>query len=331
MSLALGKKSQAGYFYNPQRPLIIAHRGACGYIPEHTLQAYDVAEYMGADFIEPDLCPTKDGFLVINHEGLLNETTNVARIPDLAYLHTTKTFPSHSGQVTETGWFIEDFTLSQIKQLRAKQRLSYRPQTFNYLFQKITINEALDYAIVKNQERIRNGTPLLGVYIELKNPTYYNSIGHPVEDMLLKVLNDRNIDNIKGASEICPIILQCFEIQSLAYMSTKTDLPLVFLVESSNIVNMSQYADIVNGVGPNINLVFTPNGQANNFIQEAHDYDLQVHPWVIRDDQPYFANFTRQQTYDLLLNSKLDGIFDEFPDSASIYFSLSQGKINCAK
>ena len=135
--VASGKRSPAGYFYNSARPLIIAHRGASGYIPEHTLQAYDVAQYMGADFIEPDLVPTKDHQLLINHEGLLNETTNVADLPQFAYLHTTKTISTYAGNVTETGWFSDDFYLYQIKELRAKQRLAFRPSTFNYLLKKI--------------------------------------------------------------------------------------------------------------------------------------------------------------------------------------------------
>ena len=103
ISLALGKKTEAEYFYNSQRPLIIAHRGACGYIPEHTLQAYEIAEYMGADFIEPDLCPTKDGYLIVNHDNSLNDTTNVEEITDFAYLHKTKVISNFHGSVTQTG------------------------------------------------------------------------------------------------------------------------------------------------------------------------------------------------------------------------------------
>src|SRR5574343_1819520 len=127
------KITLAPYFYNSQRPIIIAHRGACGYLPEHTLQAYDVAAYMGADFIEPDLVPTKDSQLLINHEGVLNDTTNVALLPQFANLLTTKTISGFDGNTTITGWFAEDFNLYQLKELRSKQRLAFRPSTFNYL------------------------------------------------------------------------------------------------------------------------------------------------------------------------------------------------------
>jgi glycerophosphoryl diester phosphodiesterase len=323
VGFCLGKISLAPYFYNSQRPLIIAHRGACGYLPEHTLQAYDVAAYMGADFIEPDLVPTRDHQLLINHEGLLNDTTNVALLPQFADLLTTKTIQGYDGNTTETGWFSEDFYLYQLKELRAKQRLPFRPETFNYLFKKITINEALDWAIQINQQRILNNQTLLGAYIELKNPAYYNSLGFPVENMLLQVLKDRKIDTIKGASSICPVILQCFELASLEYMSKNTDLPLVYLVQQNHLIyNISDYQDIVNGVGPTFQMVFNPDGSATQFVSQAHNGNLAIHPWVIRDDVP-IAGWSRQETYQFILNAKLDGIFDEFPDSANIYFTLS--------
>ena len=323
ISSVSSKRTEAEYFYNSARPLIIAHRGASGYIPEHTLQAYEVAAYMGADFVEPDLCPSKDGYLVINHENMLNDTTNVAFLPQLEYLLTTKTVPTNTGFENETGWFIEDFTLNQIKQLKSKQRLSFRPNTLDYYFEKIIIDEALDWAIKKNQQRAANNQPLVGVYIELKKPAYFNSLGFPVEDMLLKVLRKRGIDNIQGASKFCPIILQCFELESLVYMSQYTDLPLIYLVESSNVqYSFSYLADVVNGVGPSSSFIFTPQDQLTDYVSQAHANDLAVHMWVVRDDVP-IGNFTRQQFYAVIRESGLDGIFDEFPDSATIFFNLN--------
>lgn len=321
-ALSVSKKSPAAYFYNFNRPLIIAHRGASGYIPEHTMQAYDVAAYMGADFIEPDLVPTKDGHLLVNHDPLLDDTTNVAYLPQFSYLYTTKTMITVNGLVTQSGWFSEDFTMAQLKELRAIQRLPFRPQSMNDLFQKVSITEVLDWAIGINQQRIINNQPLLGVYIELKDPEYFNSVGYPVEKMLLEILRERNIDTIKGASEICPIILQCFELQSLEIMSKLSDLPLVYLINGNNIpFDMKDYAEIVNGVGPSSNIVFDPSGRETDFVYRAHEANLAVHLWVVRDDVP-FGPFTRQQTYQALRNSGLDGVFDEFPDSASIYFNL---------
>ena len=323
----MAKISLAPYFYNSQRPLIIAHRGACGYLPEHTLQAYEMAVYMGADFIEPDLVPTKDNHLLINHEGLLNETTNVALLPEFASLLTTKTMYDYEGNTTETDWFSEDFYLHQLKELRAKQRLPFRPSTFNNLFKKITINEALDWVISINKERILSDQTLLGAYVELKNPSYYNSLGFAVEDLLLKVLKDRKIDTIKGASSICPIILQSFELSSLKYMAQHTDLPLVYLIQDTHILhNVPEYQGIVNGVGPNLQMVFNADGSATQFVQQAHKANLAVHPWVIRDDMPLYG-WGRPETYEYVLNAKLDGIFDEFPDSSIFHFGLQENKM----
>ena len=173
-----------------------------------------------------------------------------------------------------------------------------------------------------NKGRISQGQALLGAYIELKYPAYFNSIGIHVEDLLLKVLRERSIDTIKGASQICPIILQCFELQSLEYMAKFTDLPLVMLLKLGESVNtnISYYANLVNGIGPSMNFVFNSDGTTTDFVQVAHENSLMVHPWTVRDDVP-FGNLNRQQLYSAILKSGVDGIFDEFPDSASIYLS----------
>ncbi|CAG9313665.1 unnamed protein product [Blepharisma stoltei] len=323
ISVAIAKQTLAPYLKNLKRPLNIAHRGASGYIPEHTLQAYDVAAYMSADYIEPDLNPTKDFHLVINHDNLLNETSNVELLPQFAYLHTTKVVQTYSGNVTETGWFVEDFTLEQIKQLKAKQRLSFRPATFNYLLDKITIDEALQWAVNQNEERKKNKKPLVGAYIELKNPAYYNSKGFPVQQMLLDTLKKFGVDDLKGASERCPIILQCFELETLQFFSNVTDLPLVYLIDSGAGLpyNMTEYASIVHGVGPNLGFLFNGKFDSTGFVALAHQNDLFVHPWTIRDDV-LPKGFTVKEYYLKLLYENVDGIFTEFPDSATAYFNL---------
>lgn len=321
MHFSTSRKSPAGYFYNGNRPLVIAHRGACGYIPEHTLQAYETAAYMGADFIEPDLVPTKDFKLVVNHENLLDQTTNVNELPQFSNLQTTKTFPTYEGILTQTGWFAEDFSLDQIKQLKAKQRILTRPQGMNLYFRKLTIEEVLDWVIDVNKIRLVEGIPLLGAYIELKDSAYFNSIGFKVEDMLLDVLKARNIDSVDGASLICPIILQSFELESLIALGEKTDLPLVYLIEDRYILhNISYYADFVDGVGPGFNLVFDKDCKFTDFVDIAHENHLAVHMWVVKKDKP-FCGFDQEETYKKILDSHVDGVFDEFPDLAKYYFT----------
>ncbi|CAG9320888.1 unnamed protein product [Blepharisma stoltei] len=320
-SSALAKPTSAPYLLTQNRPFIIAHRGACGYIPEHTLQAYEVASYMSADFIESDLVPSKDFQLIVNHDNLLNETTNIDLLPQFSNLHTTKTIDTYKGNITETGWFIEDFSLNQIKELRAKQRLNFRPKHLNYLFQKITIEETLNWAINENLERIKKNKKLLGVYIELKYPKYFNSKGFPVQEMLLGVLNKFGVGDLNSASEKCPIVLECFELETLKYFSEVTDLPLVYLIDSRIGSNqIEEYSTIVHGVGPDLGYVFDLGLDGTGFIAKAHSNELFVHPWVMRDDiLPEGAN--AEEMYLKLLYENADGIFTDFPDSASTYFS----------
>lgn len=326
LGLTSGKLTRALYFYSSERPLIIAHRGACGYFPEHTLQAYELAEQMGADFIEPDLVPTRDHQLLVNHEGQLSETTNISELPNFSHLQTTKTVSSNIGLATEIGWFSEDLYLHEIKELRARQRLHSRIQAFNNLFPKVTLVEVLDWAIKINEKRILTNNTLLGVYIELKTPAYYNSLGFKVEDLLLKTLRDKEIDTIKKASQNCPIILQSFEIESLKYLGEHTDLPLVYLFETGFAkLNVSEYQNIVNGIGPEMNLVFNFNGDPTELVNEAHSNNLCIHPFVVREDKQVYS-WSRKQTYENVLKAKMDGIFDEFPNLARTYFSINNKK-----
>lgn len=326
ISSVSAKLSKASYFYNSERPILIAHRGACGYFPEHTLEAYKLAEYMGSDFIEPDLVPTLDHHLIANHEGELSETTNISELPEYGNLYTTKTIFGYMGEKKESGWFSEDLFLSQIKNLRAKQRLPSRSQNFNNMFGKVTIDEILDWALSLNEKRSINNKNLLGVYIELKEPGYYNSLGFKVEDLLLAALKVRGIDNVLNATARCPIVFQSFEIESLEYLAKFTDLPLVYLIETGYLkMNISQYHNIVHGVGPDFEIVFNSDGSSTEFVKEAHSYNLSIHPFVVRDDRPLYG-WSRKQIYENIFKASIDGIFDEFPKSAQEYFSLKVNK-----
>lgn len=158
------------------KPLVIAHRGASGYLPEHTLEAYARAITMGSDFIEPDVVSTKDGVLIARHENELSDTTNVATVFPEA-----KTKKTIDGRMVE-GWFSEDFTLNEIKTLRAKERLVFRDQTNNGKFLIPTLAEVLALAESEGQKRGR----AVGVYIETKHPTYFSGLGLDLEVPLLK-------------------------------------------------------------------------------------------------------------------------------------------------
>ena len=207
---------------NGDTPLVIGHRGASGYRPDHTLESYKLAIDMGADFIEPDLVATKDGVLVARHEPNITGTTDVATRPEFASRKTTKNVDG----VNEEGWFVSDFTLAELKTLRAVQPLSDRDQSFNGKFQIPTFEEVLDLAKAEGTKAGRT----VGVYPETKHPTYHAKLGLPLEDRLLAVLSKYGY-----TTKASPVIVQSFEVSNLKYLRTKTQVRLVQLVDANDV------------------------------------------------------------------------------------------------
>ena len=207
---------------NGDTPLVIGHRGASGYRPDHTLESYKLAIEMGADFIEPDLVATKDGVLVARHEPNITGTTDVATRPEFASRKTTKNVDG----VNEEGWFVSDFTLAELKTLRAVQPLSDRDQSFNGKFQIPTFEEVLDLAKAEGTKAGRT----VGVYPETKHPTYHAKLGLPLEDRLLAVLSKYGY-----TTKASPVIVQSFEVSNLKYLRSKTQVRLVQLVDANDV------------------------------------------------------------------------------------------------
>ena len=203
-------------------PLVIGHRGASGYRPDHTLESYKLAIEMGADFIEPDRVATKDGVLVARHEPNITGTTDVATRPEFASRKTTKNVDG----VNEEGWFVSDFTLAELKTLRAVQPLSDRDQSYNGKFQIPTFEEVLDLAKAEGTKAGRT----VGVYPETKHPTYHAKLGLPLEDRLLAVLAKYGY-----TTKVSPVIVQSFEVSNLKYLRTKTQVRLVQLVDANDV------------------------------------------------------------------------------------------------
>ena len=203
---------------DPRGPLVIAHRGASGYLPEHTIEAYELAIRQGADFIEPDLVSTKDGILVARHEVNITDTTDVADRPEFESRKTARTIDG----VAETGWFADDFTLAEIKSLRARQRLPFRPQQFNGMYTVPTFAEVV--ALAKRWSG-RTGRAI-GVYPETKHPTYHRQRGLPLEEKLAAVLTQAGW-NRRDA----PVFVQSFEVGNLRRLKTLTRARLVQLID----------------------------------------------------------------------------------------------------
>ena len=203
-------------------PLVIGHRGSHGYLPAHTLEGYALAIELGADYIEPDLVATKDGHLIARHEPNMIATTDVASRPEFASRKRTAIVDG----VAEEGFFASDFTLAEIKQLRAVQDFAERPQQFNGKFQIPTLEEVIELAKRKSDEK---GRPI-GVYPETKHPTYHKSLGLPLEKRLVSVLakagwNHRN----------APVFIQSFEQSNLKELRKMTSVRLVQLVDANDV------------------------------------------------------------------------------------------------
>jgi glycerophosphoryl diester phosphodiesterase len=214
---------EGAQFARRATPIVIAHRGASGYMPEHTLPAYSTAALLGADYIELDLVSTRDGQLIARHDNVLDLTTNVAELPEYRDRQTEKIV---DGRVIR-GWFSEDFTLEEIRNLRAIERIpTVRPANtrFDGHYTVPTLKEAIA-AIQALQTML---TREIGLYIELKHPTYFDGIGLPMEATLIEGLRD---SGYQAAHH--PVYLQSFEVENLRRLNGMTDLRLVQLLGDS--------------------------------------------------------------------------------------------------
>lgn len=291
-------------------PLVIAHRGASGYRPEHTLAAYELAVNQGADFIEPDLCITKDGVLVARHENEISGTTDVAtRFPE------RKTRKQLEGKTVE-GFFTEDFTLAELKTLRARERLpALRDTRFDGQFEVPTLDEILDFVRRKSRESGRR----IGLYIETKHPGYFVSIGLPLEEKLVAALTAHGLVQATD-----PVFLQSFEAASLRKLRQLTRLRLVQLIEESSAAlvtpaGLTEIATYADGIGPNKQLILPDGRPPTSLIADAHARKLVVHPWTFRKEAQFLsAGFQGDVVAEMTLFYRLgvDGLFSDFPDLA---------------
>ena len=297
----------------PPKPLIIAHRGASGHRPEHTLEGYRLGAEMGADFIEPDLVSTKDGVLIARHENEIGGTTDAAA--KFPARRTTKTV---DGQAI-TGWFTEDFTLAEIKTLRAKERLAFRSHAYDGQFAVPTFDEVIELAQRLGHELNRP----IGVYPETKHPTYFRTIGLPLEEKLIASLAKHGW-NRKDA----PVFIQSFEPDSLRFLREKTSVRLIQLTSDASMVDaagLKRIASYADGIGPEKRLIVPVGadgtlGAPTDLVQRAHAAGLQVHIWTIRIDKEFLPAGYRgrgEAEFEQFRDLGVDGLFTDFPDVAA--------------
>lgn len=326
--------------------LVIAHRGASGYRPEHTLAAYELAIDLGADFIEPDIVPSKDGALIARHENNISGTTDVAEHQEF----TTRKCKKEIDGSVEEGWFTEDFTLAELKTLKAKERMPQIRQhntIYDNRYEIPTLQEIID--LIRKKEKQLNRR--IGIYPEVKHPTYFASLSLSTEAKLLDTLQK---NGYKDRNE--PVFIQCFEPSTLQKMRSKTKLKLIQLIDDSgqpydwtskkdkrksasmlSADGLKEIASYADGIGPNKNLIFprAENGSIkvpSELVREAHKAGLQVHPWTFRNENNFLpANLRRGdqksadapsnygdaiKEYELFYNAGVDGVFSENPDTA---------------
>lgn len=313
--------------------LIIAHRGASGDRPEHTLAAYERAIDQGADYIEPDLVVTKDGVLVSRHENEISGTTDVDMRAEFADRRRSKTI---DGELI-SGWFVEDFTLAELRTLRAQERLPViRPANarFNGLYPVPTFEEIV--ALVKAKEAELGKR--IGLYPELKHPNFLlQDEGIDSVDLLVLALDKAGYTK---ASD--PVFVQCFEVGPLQRLNQLTDVRLIQLIHPdagpadepsmryaemvtpTGLAEIAKYAD---GIGPHFGYVLSDDGSAKALVADAHRQGLKVHPWTLRRENSFMPPALRTSDnmagvgalpvlMGMLVAAQVDGIFTDHPGAA---------------
>jgi len=314
VAVAMTAGAAGSFAQAPRQVPVFGHRGASALRPEHTLASYAKAIEDGADFVEPDLVPTKDGWLVARHENNIAETTDVAAHPEFAARKAQKVV---DGQRL-TGWFTEDFTLAELKTLRAIERLpQLRPRnaTMNGHFDLVTFEEIIDFVAAESAARGRT----VGIVPEIKHSTYFAGIGLPMEDRFLAILGQHDY------TRRAPVEIQSFEVANLRYLRSKLGRPanitLLQLVEPgagrpadvvkaggtttfadlctpAGLAGVARYADVL---GPPTRAIIplTADGRLGaptTLVADAHRAGLKVRPWTFRPENYFLAADFREGT-----------------------------------
>ncbi|RSS82750.1 glycerophosphodiester phosphodiesterase [Streptomyces sp. WAC06614] len=337
-----GSGSGRGGYRDLPCPTVIGHRGASGYRPEHTLGSYQLALDLGADVVEQDLVPTRDGHLVCRHENEIGGTTDVADHPEFASRRTTRTVDG----VALTGWFTEDFTLAELKTLRAKERIPavrQRNTLYDGRWDVPTFEEVLRWA---DREGHRRGKRVW-LHVETKHPSYFRGLGLGLEEPLARLLRRYGRDRHDSAA-----FLQSFEPSSIQRLSRLVATPRVVLLSDAGTrpwdfelaKDPRTVADLVEpeglrwlagfaqGIGPTLNLVIPRTadgklGTPTTLVRDAHAQGLVLHPYTARNENSFLPAEYRKGTdptaygdvfgaYRKYFEQGIDGIFSDQADTA---------------
>ncbi|KJY18775.1 MULTISPECIES: glycerophosphodiester phosphodiesterase [Streptomyces] len=336
-----GGRGGDGGFRDLPYPTVIGHRGASGYRPEHTLGSYQLALDLGADVVEQDLVPTRDGHLVCRHENEIGGTTDVADHPEFASRRTTKSVDG----VSVTGWFTEDFTLAELKTLRAKERIPavrQRNTLYDGQWAVPTFEEVLRWA---DREGRRRGERVW-LHVETKHPSYFRGLGLGLEEPLARLLRRYRRDGRDAA-----VFLQSFEPSSIQRLSRLVSAPRVVLLSAANTrpwdfeqagdprtvadlvkpEGLKWIAGFAQGIGPTMDLILPRDaagrlGAPTTLVKDAHARGLLLHPYTARNENSFLPAEYRRGTdpaaygdalgaFRTYFEQGIDGIFTDNPDT----------------
>ena len=344
----------------PTSPLIIGHRGACGYLPEHTLESYRCAFELGADVVETDVVMTRDRQLICRHDCELSVTTNVADRPEFASRRTTRVIEG----VEVQGWFVHDFTLDEIRLLRARERFPFRDHSYDNQFGVLSLADLLDFAL---RQRTRSGRPP-GVIIEIKHANYFDSIGLPMDEAIVRTLSDSGMggppmsfeSQNTGEPPVPQAWVESFEIDVLRRLRGKIQTPIIQLLDGPNMrpadvlaagrsltygdmatpAGLAEITTYATGVGAWKRLILPalldggPSaeglrlGPPTSMIADAHAKGLAVHAWTFRGEPQFlvtdYGNDPAKE-YQQFAALGLDGFITDFPDVARAALTTTIG------
>ncbi len=320
-------------------PIVVGHRGVPGERLEHTRASYELAIEQGADYIEPDVVCSSDGHLVVRHENEIGGTTDIARRPELADRKRTKIVDG----IPLSGWFTEDLTLEELKSLQTRERLpDLRPQNLGLGGEILTFEEVLDIA---ESGTARTGRDI-GVYVEVKHPTYFAGLDLDLDDRLVETFQRRGIDEASGA-----VMIQSKEVGNLQRLRDRTSVPLIQLTDlrgapfdladagdprtfadlttPAGLAEIATYAD---GIGPHKSQVIARHpghrlAGETGLVAHAHEHGLVVHVWTMRNENNFLPLDLRvgqdrsavgdaAAEYALFLDAGVDGFFSDFTRTA---------------
>jgi glycerophosphoryl diester phosphodiesterase len=306
----------------PSRPWVIGHRGASGLRPEHTIAAYKLAIEQGADFVEPDLVPTKDGVLIARHENEISETTDVADRPEFAERNTVKAIEGRR----VSGWFAEDFTLAELKTLRARERMPHvRPASaaFDGEFGLTTLEEIVALVAERSAALGRE----VGIVAEIKHAPYFQEVGLPFEDLLLPTIERH------GFRRESPFFVEAFDPGILERLRRRTDVRLVQLLDGEvsreRLAEIARHAD---AIGPEKGLIVPRDAEGRSLpptslVEDAHAAGLLVFAWTFRSENLFLPAELREgedllgrgnaaAEYRRFYGLGVDAVFSDFPADA---------------